>query len=56
MNLNELLEGKGIDPRDALVLRHRPWEREFNKVFPFIAAEKPDWFNAYQQTQGERRL
>lgn len=54
MNLNELLVGKGIDPHHVLVLRHRPWERDFNKVLPFIAAEKPDWFNAYQQTQGEK--
>jgi hypothetical protein len=54
MNLNELLGSKGIEPRQVLVLRHRPWEREFNKVLPFIAAEKPDWFNAYQQTQGEK--
>jgi GIY-YIG catalytic domain len=54
VNLNELLGGKGVDPRAVLVLRHCPWEREFNKVLPFIAAEKPDWFNAYQQTQGEK--
>src|SRR5258708_3882386 len=54
MNLNELLTGKGIDPRHVLVLRHRPWEREFKKVLPFIAGEKPDWFNAYQQTQGPK--
>jgi hypothetical protein len=54
VNLNELLNGKGIDPRNVLVLRHRPSERDFNKVLPFIAAEKPDWFNAYQQTQGEK--
>lgn len=54
MNLNDLLGGAEQNPREVLVLRHRPWEREFNKVLPFIAAEKPDWFNAYQQTQGEK--
>jgi len=54
MNLNDLLLGKGIDPRQVLVLRHRPHEPGLNKVLPWIAAEKPDVFNAYQQTQGEK--
>lgn len=52
MNLNELFLGKGIDPRQVLVLRHRPSEPDFNKVFPLLAADKPDLFNAYQQIQG----
>ncbi|MFO1099498.1 MAG: GIY-YIG nuclease family protein [Xanthobacteraceae bacterium] len=25
-----------------------------NRALPFLATEKPDWFNAYQQTQGPR--
>lgn len=54
MNLNDLLQGKGIDPKHVLVLRHRPWEPQLNKVIPWLAAEKPELFNAYQQTQGER--
>jgi hypothetical protein len=54
MNLNDLLRGKGIDPQYVLVLRHRPREPELNKVLPWLAAERPDLFNAYQQTQGER--
>ena len=54
MHLNDLLNGKGIDPRQVLVLRHRPNEPELNKVLPWLAAEEPDVFNAYQQTQGER--
>lgn len=54
MNLNDLLQGKKIDPRHVLVLRHRPNEPELNKVLPWLAAEEPDVFNAYQQTQGER--
>ena len=54
MNLNNLLESKGIDPQQVLVLRHRPNEPELNKVLPWLAAEEPDVFNAYQQTQGER--
>jgi len=54
MNLNDLLCGKRIDPEQVLVLRHRPSEPELNKVLPWLAAEKPDVFNAYQQTQGEK--
>lgn len=54
MNLNDLLKGKDIDPTRVLVLRHRPHEPELNRVLPWLAAEKPDLFNAYQQTQGKR--
>ncbi|MBU4272987.1 MAG: GIY-YIG nuclease family protein [Planctomycetes bacterium] len=54
MNLNDLLSRKDIAPKQVLVLRHRPWEPELNKVLPWLAAEKPDVFNAYQQTQGEK--
>jgi hypothetical protein len=54
MNLNDLLLGKGIDPRRVLALRHRPPEPQLNKVLPWLAAERPAMFNAYQQTQGEK--
>jgi hypothetical protein len=54
MDLNDLLRKKDIDPQQVLVLRHRPTEPELNKVLPWLAAEKPDVFNAYQQTQGEK--
>lgn len=54
MNLNDLLQRKDIDPRHVLVLRHRPNEPELRRVLPWLAAEKPEVFNAYQQTQGER--
>jgi hypothetical protein len=54
MNLNDLLRSKNIDPRQVIVLRHRPKEPKLNKWLPWLAAEKPDVFNAYQQTQGER--
>src|SRR5260370_26091114 len=51
MNLKDLLVGKGIEPQRVLVLRHRPLEPELNKVLPWLAAERPEVFNAYQQTQ-----
>ncbi|MHC4442158.1 MAG: GIY-YIG nuclease family protein [Planctomycetota bacterium] len=52
MYLNDLLLKQDIDPRQVLVFRHRPHETDLNKVLPWLAAEKPDVFNAYQQTQG----
>jgi hypothetical protein len=54
MNFNDLLKKHEIDPKEVLVLRHRPKERKLNRVLPRLAAEKPDLFNAYQQTQTEK--
>jgi hypothetical protein len=54
MELNDLLQGKGIDPSGVLVLRHTPQESDFSRILPSLAADKPDLFNAYQQTQTER--
>lgn len=54
MNFTDLLRAKDIDPGDVIVLRHRPFEPELRKVLPWLAAEKPDVYNAYQQTQGEK--
>lgn len=51
MNLNDLLAKQGIDPRQVLVLRHRPVEPKLRKVLPWLAAEKHNVFNVYQQTQ-----
>jgi hypothetical protein len=52
MNLNDLLISKGFSPSEVLALRHRPHEPQLTKVLPWLAAEKPDLFNAYQQNQG----
>lgn len=54
MKLNDLLLARSINPEEVLVFRHRPFEPELNKVLPSLAADKPDVFNAYQQTQGEK--
>ena len=54
MNLNDLLRGKSIDPKQVLVMRHRPSEPGLNKVMPWLAAERHDLYNAYQQAQGEK--
>jgi hypothetical protein len=54
MNFKYLLTGNNIDPTDVLIMRHRPSEAKLRKVLPWLAAEKPDVFNAYQQTQNEK--
>ncbi|MBK8457967.1 MAG: GIY-YIG nuclease family protein [Phyllobacteriaceae bacterium] len=54
MNLNSLLESKKINPLDVIVLRHRPFESKLKRVLPWLAAERPEVFNAYQQTQSEK--
>jgi len=53
IQLTDLLRKQGIDPSTVLVLRHRPHEPELNKVLPWLAAEQPKVYNAYQQTQGK---
>lgn len=52
MTLNDLLRSRKIDPNTVVVLRHRPTEPELRKRLPWLAAERPDVFNAYQQQQG----
>lgn len=54
MTLNDLLRRQQIEPKNMLVLRHRPHEPELRKVLPWLAAEKLAVFNAYQQTQGPK--
>ena len=54
MELNDLLIREGIEPKDVLVMRHRPHEPEVRKVLPWLAAEKPDIYNAYQRSQSPR--
>ncbi|MBI1956298.1 MAG: GIY-YIG nuclease family protein [Acidobacteria bacterium] len=54
MNLNDLLAKHGLDTKQRkhiLVMRHRAHQPELHKVLPWLAAEKPVWFNAYQQSQ-----
>jgi hypothetical protein len=52
IQLNDLLRKQRIDPSAVFVLRHRPHEPELNKVLPWFALERPEVYNAYQQTQG----
>jgi hypothetical protein len=54
LQFKDLLINEGIDPKDVLFLRHVPQEAELKKVLPLLADEKPEIFNAYQQTQNPR--
>ncbi len=54
MTFNDLLTKAGFDLTTLMVLRHRPTEPQLRKVLPWLAAERPTIFNAYQQAQGER--
>lgn len=54
LTLNKLLEESGIALGDVLVFRHRPWEPALNKVFDWIVAERPELFDCYQSTHGQR--
>lgn len=51
MNLNDLLSKRKIQQDTVLVLRHRPQEQKLRRVLPRLAAERPELFNAYQQSQ-----
>jgi hypothetical protein len=56
LEFNDLLLKAGLDPEGVVVFRHkpRPEETRLRKVFSWLAAEHPDLFNAYQQTQSPR--
>lgn len=53
MDLNYLLSTKGVDTKKSrvLMMRHAPKEADLRKALPWLAAEKPDVFNAFQQSQ-----
>ncbi|MBS1799577.1 MAG: GIY-YIG nuclease family protein [Acidobacteria bacterium] len=52
MTLNDLLVREHVDLDNVIVLRHRPFEPGLARVLPWLAAEHPKIFNAYQRTQG----
>ena len=56
MNFNSLLAEENIDPRGVLIMRHRPPEPKLRRILPWLASQKPELFNAYQQTQNNLRV
>src|SRR5699024_5350803 len=51
INFNDMLQSEGIDPKVVIAFRHRPRERELRNALPWLASERVELFNAYQQTQ-----
>lgn len=56
LNFNDMLRSEGFDPELVFAFRHRPRESELFKVLPWLAAERHELFNAYQQTQSGLRV
>lgn len=54
MTLNDLLRAHGLDPETVLVFRHRPTEPALRMALPWLAAERPDVYNAYQRSHGPK--
>lgn len=54
LTLNELIRMSGIALEDVLVFRHRPNEPPLNRVFDWLVAERPDLFDCYQSSHGQR--
>lgn len=50
----ELLAKCGIDPHNVLLMRHTPQQPKLSKMLPWLAVERPDVYNAYQQTHNPR--
>jgi hypothetical protein len=51
VDFKDLLIKQGFDLDKVMVLRHSPTEPALRKVLPWLAAEKPHVFNAYQREQ-----
>jgi hypothetical protein len=41
VDLNTLLLESNIDPKQVLVMRHRPTEDDLRQVLPWLASERP---------------
>lgn len=54
MKFSELLASAAIQPSQVLMLRHRPPHPILKALLPSFAMERPELFNAYQQTQRPR--
>jgi hypothetical protein len=51
MDFKDLFTKQRFDLDKVMMMRHRPRDPELRKVLPWLAAERPELFNAYQQTQ-----
>ncbi len=51
---NELLQKVGIEPGNAILMRHSPTDSMSMPILLSLANDRPEIFNAFQQTQKER--
>ena len=56
LNFNDMLQSQGIDPEKVIAFRHRPKEKELMRALAWLAEDRHDLFNAYQQTQKSDRV
>jgi hypothetical protein len=54
LELNALLLNADIDPAEVLLMRHVPREPSLKKILPWLAAEQPEIYNAYQSIHSQR--
>lgn len=54
IGLGSLLAEADIDPRAVVVMRHQPYEPQLRALFPSIALEARDLYNAYQSAHNSR--
>lgn len=54
MQLNDLFGREGVEPAGVMIMRHRPKEPQLRKALPWLASDRPEVYNAYQQTQSGR--
>jgi hypothetical protein len=58
MDLSDILQKAGIDPKQTCVMRHtkkgfKPFDKPFRQLLEEWAHDKPDGYNAYQRGQRE---
>lgn len=53
LDFNSLLKLIDIDPAETLIVRHVPIEKSLKRVLPWLVAERPDLWLAYQSIQWE---
>jgi len=51
MDFKDLLVKQGFPLDKVMIMRHRPREPELRRELPWLAADQPELFNAYQQAQ-----
>jgi hypothetical protein len=51
MDFKDLLTKRNFDLEAVMVMRHRPQQTKLRKILPWLVTERPEVFNAYQQSQ-----